>query len=186
MEKYRSRKFCLLLYPLEDETHKKAIEYIKLNYDYALIVHDKDIDEEGSLKKIHTHVVISCQNAKWNSALAEELGIAPNYLAKCRNFENALEYLIHYNDNDKYGYDIDDVQGNLASRLKQIILNDGKDENTKAYELIDYIENYEGYIDICEFSKYCCSVGMWDVYRRASYLFIRIIDKHNFEFEQRS
>ena len=45
MEKYRSRKFCLLLYPLEDETHNKALEYIKLNYDYALIVHDKDKNE---------------------------------------------------------------------------------------------------------------------------------------------
>ena len=65
MEKFRSRKFCLLLYPNEDKTHKKALEYIKLNYDYALIVHDKDTNENNEIKKAHTHVVVSFSNAKW-------------------------------------------------------------------------------------------------------------------------
>ena len=37
-EKFRDRKFCLLLYPLEDETHKNAIDIIKRSYDYAMIL----------------------------------------------------------------------------------------------------------------------------------------------------
>lgn len=48
MENYRSRKHCLLLYPEEGSAHKKAIEYIKINYDYALIVHDKDSYKENA------------------------------------------------------------------------------------------------------------------------------------------
>ncbi len=179
MEKFRSRKFCLLLYPNEDKTHKKALEYIKFNYDYALIVHDKDTNENNEIKKAHTHIVISFSNAKWNTALAEELGITDNYIEKCRDMDKALEYLIHYNDDTKHQYDIELVQGNLKSKLKQILLNDGKDENQKAYELMDFIENYEGYIDEMEFFKHACEVGMYDVARRSAYILMRLIDRHN-------
>lgn len=179
MEKFRSRKFCLLLYPLEDETHKKALEYIKLNCDYALIVHDRDKNEVGETKKSHTHVVISFSNAKWNTALADELGITYNYIEKCRSFENALEYLIHYNDDTKEQYDIEDVKGNLKGQLKKIIENDGKSENDKALELTEFIRTYPGQLDEFTFVQYCCSIGMWSVFRRASFIYIRLIDKHN-------
>lgn len=179
MEKFRSRKFCLLLYPNEDKSHEKALEYIKLNYDYALIVHDKDTNENNEIKKVHTHVVVSFSNAKWNTALAEELGITDNYIEKCRDLDKALEYLIHYNDDTKHQYDIELVQGNLKSKLKQILLNDGKDENQKAFELMDYIENHDGYINEMEFFKYACQVGMYDVARRSAYILMRLIDRHN-------
>lgn len=179
MEKFRSRKFCLLLYPNEDKTHKKALDYIKLNYDYALIVHDKDTNENNEIKKAHTHIVVSFPNAKWNTALAEELGVTSNYIEKCRDMDKALEYLIHYNDDTKHLYDIDLVQGNLKTQLKKILLNDGKDENQKAYELMDYIENFEGYIDEMEFFKHACEVGMYDVARRSAYILMRLIDRHN-------
>lgn len=179
MEKYRSKKFCILLYPQEDETHKKALEYIRLNYDYASIEHNKDKNEEGEIKKSHTHVVLSFTNAKWNTAVSEELGIAINYMERCRSLENALEYLIHFNDDTKEQYDIEEVQGNLKSKLKQIMANDGKDENEKALELTEFINTYPGPLNEFIFIQYVCSVGMWDVFRRGSYIFLRLIDKHN-------
>lgn len=179
MDKFRSRKMCMLLYPLEDASHNKAIEYIKLNYDYAMIEHDQDLNENGELKKSHTHVVISFPNAKWNTAISEELGITPNYIEKCRDLDKALEYLIHYNDDTKHQYDIEEVQGNLKRELKKILLNDGKDENQKAYELIDYIDNYDGYIDEMDFFKHACEIGMYDVARRSAYILMRLIDNHN-------
>lgn len=178
-EKYRSRKFCILLYPNEDKTHKKALEYIKNNYDYAFIMHDKDKNEEGDVKKSHTHVVVSFPNAKWNSALSEELGITMNYIEKCRSLENALEYLIHFNDDSKEQYDIEEVHGNLKAQLKKIIASDGKDENEKALELADFIRTYPIELDEFIFIQYVCSVGMWDVFRRASVIYLRLIDKHN-------
>lgn len=169
----------MLLYPNEDSTHAKALEFIKLNYDYAMIVHNKDTNDEGELKKEHTHVVVSFPNAKWNTALAEELGIALNYIEKCRSLDNALEYLIHYNDDSKHQYEFDEVQGNLKAKLKQIMANDGKDENQKALELINYIESQVGLIDELSFFKYACDIGMYDVARRSSYILLRLIDKHN-------
>ena len=96
IEKFRDRKFCLLLYPLEDESHKNAIDVIKRSYDYAMITHDSDLDEVGNLKKTHTHLVIRFNNPVWNSALAKDLGIEINYIQKCRSLERSLLYLVHY------------------------------------------------------------------------------------------
>lgn len=174
---------CLILYPDEDITHKKALEFIKLNYDYAYIVHDKDYNELGVIKKSHVHIIVSFHNAKWNTAFAEEIGISENYIQSIRNYENCLEYLIHYNDLDKHQYDISEVKGSLKDKLIRFLNNDEKDENEKCIELIQYIENYKGFISVTQFSYYCCSIGMWDVFRRASYLYLRIIDEHNSEYE---
>ena len=181
MEKYRSRKFCFILYPQEDETHKKALEYIKLNYDYALIEHNRDKKEDGKIKKAHTHVVISLPNAKWNTALAEEVGLPENYFQKCKSLDNALEYLIHYNDDTKEQYSIDEVQGSLKKKLKKLVLNDGKDENEKVEELIEFIDNTTIELSETQFIRYACSLGYYDVIRRSSAWFIRILDRHNQE-----
>ena len=182
MEKFKSRKFCLLLYPTEDKSHQNALEYIEKNFDYASIVHDKDLDENNIIKKKHTHVVIATSNGKWNTALADELELPLNYIQRCRAYQNALEYLIHYNDDTKEQYDIETVKGSLKRRLKQLIENDGKSENEKALELIEFIEKFPKEIDTIVFAKYCASVGMWDVMRRAWGLYIRLIDEHNQRF----
>lgn len=182
MEKYRSRKYCFILYPLEDETHKKALEYIKKNYDYALIEHDKDLNEKGEIKKIHTHVVISLPNAKWNTALADELNLSSNYFQRCRDLEKALEYLIHYNDDTKHQYSIDDVKGTLKGKLSKYIANDGKEESEKVLELLDFIDKCPCFIDEMFFIRYACSLGYYDVVRRSSTLFMRLLDRHNINY----
>ena len=128
IEKFRDRKFCLLLYPLEDESHKNAIDVIKRSYDYAMITHDSDLDEVGNLKKTHTHLVIRFNNPVWNSALAKDLGIEINYIQKCRSLERSLLYLVHYNEPDKFQYDTRKVQGSLKQKLLNYIKNSGKDE----------------------------------------------------------
>jgi len=163
----------------EDVAHEKAIEYIKNNYDYASITHDKDLDENKNLKKKHTHIVLSTPNGKWNTALAEELNIPENYIQKCRSFSNALEYLIHYNDDTKEQYDINLIQGNLKQKLIQILNNEEKTECDKVIELLTYIDNCDSQIDARIFNYYVAKQGMWDVYRRASSIFLQHISEHN-------
>lgn len=186
MEKFRSRKFCILLYPNEDISHKNALDYLKLNYDIAYINHNNDYNEVGEIKKEHTHVVISLDNAKWNTALSDEISLPLNYIQKCRSFENALEYLIHYHDNTKHQYNLNEVQGNLKQKLEKILKLDGKDENDKCIELLEYIEKNQNYIYVSEFARYCASIGMWDVFRRASAIYLSIINEHNQKFQNNS
>ena len=120
MENFRSKNFNLVLYD-EDKTHKKAIDYIIKNYDYAMILHDKDFNDDGEIKKPHYHIVIRFPNARWNTALANELEITENYIEECRSLKRSLLYLIHYYDENKYQYQLNDVEGSLKRRLEEII-----------------------------------------------------------------
>lgn len=184
MEKFRDRKFCLLLYP-EDTTHMTALQCVKESYDCAIILHDKDVDENGEVKKPHYHVVITVgKNAIWNTALAKALGITENYIQQCRNVDRALEYLIHFNEPEKYQYTIEEVSGTLKDRLKQSVNSTGKTEGEKVMELMNFIQQYDGYLTITEFSKYACEIGMWDVYRRSAVIFMNIIKEHNAMLDQ--
>lgn len=179
MEKFRSRNFNLILYE-EDETHKKAINYIKKNLDYAMICHDRDIDEKtGEIKKPHWHVVIHFNNAKWNTALSEDLSITENYIEECRNLNRSLAYLIHYYDEEKYQYSIDDVEGSLRKRLVEYIKNDDKTESEKVIEILKFIDEQDDELSVSDLIRYCSSIGYWDVLRRASSLFIQYLTEHN-------
>lgn len=177
-EKYRSRVHMLLLYP-DNEQHTKAVEKIKQSYDYAMILHNKDYTTDGELKKEHWHVVLRFNQAVWNTAICKELGIEENYIENVKRFDNAIQYLIHYNDSDKAQYTVEEVQGNLRQKLIESINKVEKSEGEKVIELIEYIDKQENKITIKSFANYCASQGFWSEFRRSASIFIRMIDEHN-------
>ena len=191
---FKASKFRLMLYP-EDTTHCNALEYIEKHYDCCYILHDKDfitqsdIDKHpdkgfilGDLKKPHWHVVLRVCGSRWVSALASEFGITSNYFMKCDSYEKALQYLTHYNNEDKYQYPIEEVKGSLKPRLIKVIENDGKTEDERILDLIVYIGSYPGYLSITNFSFYCQSQGKWDMFRRSATIFINLIKEHNQDY----
>lgn len=189
INKYRSRTHMLLLYP-EDVTHSTALDRIQFSYDYAMILHDKDVftleDEAknpehkaGTYKKAHYHVILRFNQAKWNTALANELGIDDNYIEEVKNFNNALMYLIHYNDTDKTQYNINEVKGNLKTRLQEVINKNEKSEGEKVADLIQFIKSYNGYISVTDFAEYCALNGYWAEFRRSGAIFCKIIEENN-------
>lgn len=175
----KNRNFTALLY-MEDKTHKNALEEIQKKYDHAFIEHNKDVNlETGELKKEHIHCVFRVgTNPRWRSAVAKELGITENYIEGC-DLNKQLKYLIHWDNPNKYQYSLDEVEGNLKKRLKEIIQKEGKTEGERAREIIEAIENFEGYIDIASFSVWCTENGYWDVFRKGHPIFIKIIQNKN-------
>lgn len=177
-KKFRSRNMRFLIYP-DNPTHVKALSKIKEKYDYAMILHDKDFKEDGSPDKIHIHVVAKiATSACWNTSICKDLGLEPIFSRPCSSINKALQYLIHFNNPEKYQYSIDEVEGSLKNKLVECINSDGKDESDKVYELISYIHNAD-FLSITEFSAYCCSLGYWDVFRRSGVIFIKMLDEHN-------
>lgn len=188
-EKYRSRVHMLLLYP-DNEMHCKAVEKIKQSYDYAMVLHNRDYWTEedsknnpervsGELKKEHWHIVLRFNQAVWSSAICKELEIEHNFIENVKRFDNALQYLIHYNDTDKAQYTIDDVSGNLKQKLVESINKVEKSEGEKVCELIEYIDSQDMKISLKQFANYCAVNGYWAEFRRSASIFIRIIDEHN-------
>lgn len=187
---FKSRIHHLTLYPLEDETHKKAIEYVKKNYSYALICHDRDLFDEnvvneegvvihhsGEVKKPHTHLVIEFPNQRYRDSVCKGIGVPPHYDMQ-DNKQMALTYLIHYNNIEKAQYQVEEVQGNLKQWLVEFL---NKKFNTEEMNLLDimmYIDAQK-YVNYSFLLKWACKNGYWSSLRRGGTFICKYIDEHN-------
>lgn len=187
-ERFRDRKFCAVLYP-EDETHAACIDKLQSGgYNFAAILHDEDVYEDGDhvgeKKKPHWHVVLKFPNAVWNESLAKELGIAPNYLEKCKALDAALLYLVHYGYDEKFQYDLQQVFGPLQTRL--VFLLKDTDESTRALNIYDLIRNSPGIVSYTEIFEKACKAGLYGDFRRMGSGVMYLIKEHNAEFYELS
>lgn len=100
------------------ESIDEMIKTIKANQavdKYAYIIHDKDVDEKGSLKAEHIHIMIKFAYSYNVLTLAKQLNLASQYVQHIvsRNYEDALLYLTHANAQDKHQYSADAVKANF-------------------------------------------------------------------------
>lgn len=133
---------------------------IDLNYDYAYILHDKDD------AKPHYHIVIYLgrDQKKTLNTIFKEVAI-PNKqdIEIMPSLKNALQYLIHYNNENKYHYSVDEVVGNLKDKLNQYI--NTNDEGFVVYKILEYIKEHP-HITFYQLSQECYINGWWSAYRR--------------------
>lgn len=181
--KFRDRKYVAILYP-EDQTHVDCIAKLSDGgYNFAAILHDQDVyedgDQKGELKKPHWHIVLRFKNAVWNTALAKELGIEPNYLKACQDFDASLLYLVHFNNPEKFQYEHENVFGPL--RLKLASLLSDTDEGTRVLNILDIIENSPGPIGYSELLKKAVVAGIYSDLRRMGHFATALIREHNYE-----
>ena len=178
MKKIRSRCYHLILYD-EDLSHKNAIDYIQKNYDYCLILHDKDFDEvTGELKKPHYHCILYFDNAVYKSSLAKQLDILPNYI-EVESLKKGLLYLVHYNNKEKYQYSIDEVTGTLKDRLYTFLSNNIENESQCIKLILEFFNNSNYAISLSDFIIYLVNNNLWSYYRRSQTTFLRLLDEHN-------
>ena len=144
----RYRTFACELYP-DDLEHLKVLEYIKKYFEYAYILHDKDIwDEEkvdddgvtihkvGDLKKPHYHVVLNFKNARSIEKLKDELGL--KHIETC-NFYFYIRYLIHKDNPRKFQYSEDEIITNMELRVHNALKRDYNSKEQDTRILLDFI-----------------------------------------------
>ena len=173
----------VVIYPDDLEYNNQLMTLC--NYDYIMINHDNDLkdDDSGEYKKLHTHLIIRFKNARTISALAKECFLKENMIEPVKNLNSSLKYLIHFKNDEKYQYSIDNVISNcnLFDRLKKLTFED-KTEDEKAYSLFEFISTFEGFLNFNDFFAYVCKTGQYSVYRRDSFTFCKLIDLHNKKF----
>ena len=138
----RVRTIGIVLWP-EDKTHLLALDYIKHNFEnYIYILHDKDFDENGVIKKEHYHVILRFPNQRNISTLAKKLNIGENNFYEIKSFTGQLRYLIHYDDDEKYQYEPSEVKGTLymLGKFKQS-LKSSQDELSEVSLIYEFIVN---------------------------------------------
>lgn len=178
VKKYRSRTFFVLLYP-DNYKHVEVFEKIQKTYEFVAIEHDKDTDEGGELKKRHIHVFLKFKNAKWNTAVLEELGLEPRFLEEIKSEKAALQYLLHANEENKYHYDISELQGSksLIRKLKEYLKADSASPEEQFAELARaiYTFNISSYSELLEYAAF---KGMVKELRSSSYMLSRMVDEN--------
>lgn len=183
-DKFRTRNFVAVLYP-EDPTHAAAVDKIKAGgYNYGAILHNKDTYEDGEhageLKKEHWHIVLKFKNAVYNTAIAKEFGITPNYLENSHDSDAALLYLVHAGFESKHQYNLEEVFGPLQTRLAFLLADD--DESTRALNIYEMIARKEGKVTYTEIFVEACRAGLYSDFRRMGSGVTALISDHNAEW----
>ena len=149
---------------------------IKNNFDYAFILHDKDIKDDGTLKKAHYHFRIFYKDKKSVSAWSKIFGVKENEIEILKDKKRAIRYLIHYDSDSKYHYDFDDIITNFNINE---YFKDRNDENFDIKLITDYISTKRGIIRFSDLKDFVLDNQLWASYRR-SYSIIRdLVFEHN-------
>lgn len=149
------RSFAGTLYP-DSESYdcETLLSTIRSKFiDWAYILHDKDVDEKGELKKSHIHWV-GRATPRCLSVVSNFLGLPENDIEVVKNFDNMVMYLIHLNDIDKFQYSPDDVESNLPN-IGQLLRRQSEGQIVKDlasakmqkswYDLVQYAVDRDSY-----------------------------------------
>lgn len=130
---------------------------------YAYIVHDKDVKEAPGngglslilpfnpqfevLKTIHAHILLVSPNRRRTSSVIDEvasiLDLPRNCVSiqKCLNITASLQYMIHWNQKDKFQYSFSDIFCNDESFL---ISNFRADDTSFTQYFLTLLEESKG------------------------------------------
>ena len=174
-----NRNFELILYT--QESCDNAVNVcIHEGFDWAYIMHDKDLKEDLSdFKDLHYHFQIYLPNQKTLERVGELFGIKTNYIQYIRDKRKAIRYLLHADNNDKANYDFLAIRTNMD--ISKYFSNLISDESVEMEIIMDYILRNKR-VSLIDLYKYVIDNGIWSTYRR-NYSIIRdMLYDHNLNF----
>lgn len=98
---------------------------------WVYIIHDKDTDESGNLKKPHIHLILKLNDSYEPSTIGGYVGVSKNYVNKIHqkrpagkrmvsDIGGAISYLTHRNAPEKHQYDDKEVIAQPGFKWKEI------------------------------------------------------------------
>lgn len=182
MEDGRFRKFWVLLYPDARDYDCGALiqEMTNGKYEAVYILHEPE--EEG--KKFHYHCILSFKNAKTVSAVSKDIGVDCAYIRPIsgegdNGLDNRLLYMIHFRNDDKKKYSIDDVggsSGKLLERLKKLAISYSLSDEEILKKFSSYIlesfKKEDRVLTLFELLDWACEMGYIVQYKKY-YIIIR-------------
>ncbi len=120
---------------------------------FAVILHDKDVDDKGQPEAPQLHAMLEFENARHVRAVAKALGDKPQYLQIWdAGISNGFSYLVHRTENakNKYQYNPSEVKANFdyVAELERIAKQVNKAKYGKKGGKVDTLLNelYSGSI----------------------------------------
>lgn len=175
--KKRGRWLCGILYPEDNESHKKALSLILTKYNSLAINHDKDtylfdvtdengetVHHKGDLKKPHYHIIVRFDNARYVSGFTKELGIEDNIIQTCSSFKSYVIYLTHIDEPLKYQYQASDFVGWLVPQAIKI-LDKPQDPGDMLMDVLRFIQEHPS-ISWFQLAEWCNTYGYYSTLMR--------------------
>lgn len=130
------RSFAMILYP-DSTTYdcECILSDVISNYDCAWIKHDKDVDEDGVLKKEHIHVLVSFNSPRKLSWILSRF--KQTHVESISSNVAYLRYMTHSDIEDSTKYIYSDSDLHMTSKFKAIY-----DKEVKEINLIDLVNEF--------------------------------------------
>lgn len=180
MSEKQGRNFLGVLYP-DSEIYdcQKVLSRLEDTFvDFAYIVHDLDVNEQGEVKKPHIHWVGKKSSPSPLSTIANSLGVEANNIEFCKSWKYSLRYLIHADNPEKYQYEPEKVTANfpynvvVANRLSEMM----------ARKILNFIMEKRP-STMVELMEWSIENGCWSEFRRCSGAWASAIREVNQNFE---
>lgn len=169
----QAKKFSLVVY--DKDILLNGIDYLKLNkplISYAYILHDKDINEDGNLKKIHYHLYLEFNNRLSETILRKLFNT--EIVQICKNTNYYISYFIHLYDIDKYQYDKNDI---IFYNLDiNNILNNCYGKYKDDFQTLKELVNNIKFMTHLEAFNYVCDNNLYSLYKENYYIIRDILN----------
>ena len=163
-EKDKTRNFELIVYP--DSTTYDAAQLLDLlpaKFDkWAYILHDRDTENTGELKKAHYHVYGARSSPVLLSTIANAFSFPVNDIRPVFDWNAAIQYATHVNDPDKYLYRPSDIISNFDHYA---LFKSKKDDAEDAKAIFQYIADTHC-VNFTKLTQWALDNGYWASFRR--------------------
>lgn len=192
--KIRGKIYCLMLYPDDNDEHRRIIELLRNRYNCLGMCHDRDTwDNEsieeykakhngecpysvGETKKIHHHIIVKFENARYLNALAKELNCEPNLIQKVSSFKSMALYMTHRDYPQKAQYQNCEFYGPLTAEVMRVI--DKPCEDIQIIEIAKMLKSLKHDISYTDFVITLSTNGYYSCWRRNERAIQRFYDEY--------
>ena len=151
--------------------------------DYAYILHDKDVHEDGTPVAPHWHIMIRFKRPVQTESLCKWFGIKSNMIGYILGtVGDAVAYLTHRNKPEKYQYLDEEIKSNYDFKVEVEKALSKKKASQRKEEIIELIRsgivreyNYTEYITALEYDKFKRAIDNAFTYRRDT---LKSLDRH--------
>lgn len=170
-----SRNWEAVVYPDSEsyvaaESLAKATQYFD---QWCYVLHDKDLNDDGTPKKAHYHVYGKLDTARIPQSVANALGVGVSSLRAVSSWRGAVRYCLHLDHPDKHQYSADDVVSNFAL-AKFLTVND----DVQAARIFSFIQSSRC-STVYELVSWAFANGCYPALRRGFAVWSRLLSENS-------
>lgn len=153
-ENKRARNWCAVVYPdSAPENWKEQLDALNIKWACSPL-HDKDVDDDGVIKKAHYHIIICHSGNKSFEQIRDDLKFLNCPIPQiCRDVRSSTRYLVHLDHPHKYQYNRDDIECYGGFDLSNIMALSSSEKKQVITEVLQYIRdnNVTEYYDLVNY-----------------------------------